>query len=168
MTVVRIETPILYWWEWRAQSATGWAELDPTAPPQLYTETALSLRMRFRNYGDTTKYVLPWMNVTPPSGQVFGTGPADQAKTEVPPGEERSYTFDPIILDQLGTWQAMFFIMEADSPDAVPVDMHTDQISIAVVTRSPVDITPVVSAVVGLVVIGAMMRVLPKVLSEAT
>jgi len=164
MTDVRIETPILYWWEWRTESASAWSELDPAAPPQLYTETLLSLRMNFHNYGTTTKYVLPWMNVKTPSGQQFGTGPEGEVKTEVSAGEDASYTFEPIALSQLGTWQARFFVAEADTPDAIPEDMNTDWMDVAAVVRAPIDITPMVSAVAGIAVLGMVMSVLPKML----
>lgn len=168
----RIETPILYWWEWRAQSATVWAELDPAAPPQLHTQTLLRLRMRFHNYGSRTKYVLPWMNVTPPSGNIFGVGPVGEVKTEVPAGEDRHYTFDAVALNEVGVWQAMFFVAEADTPDAIPVmeDGHTDLMPVAVATAAPVDeepppvyeeppsrIWPVVAAIgIGTLLVGAI------------
>ena len=163
MANVVFENGIRYWWSWRGQEGIPLV-LDPDAPPQLYTGTELYLQMSFRNQSTTTWYVRPWVNIYPPVSRVWGTGLEELM--EVPAGQTRSYTFGPILMNELGLWQAMFFLAEAATPDAVPEDIHTDMLSVAHVVEAPVDIRPVIGAVTGLAVMGVLMAVLPKMLEE--
>lgn len=155
---------VRYWWTWRGNEGDPQV-LDPEFPPQLYAGTELYLHISFENTSSSTWYVLPWANIGPPSANVFGTGPEGEVKVEVPAGEVRSYTFGPIVLNELGVWQATFFLAEADTPEGVPVDIDSGPMLIAVVTEAPVDVTPVIGTGIGLVATLALMTALSHILA---
>ena len=166
-----IQANMMYWWARGSQNVGDlWLDLDPSNPPALYTDTHLYLLAYGRNVSGVVKYLSMYLNVIRPSGAQETLAPAEGQGIETADEELQAFTFGPIALDEVSTWQGAFYLDMADTAEETgtmkdqfgPIDVA----SVSAAPAPPVDIGAIMTPMVGMVVVVSMLGLVAGVLGE--